>query len=237
MRQRLLTMLLAAPLLAGPAAAVTIVLDPRPTYLISLAGEAGSTYEYPFYYPTTLPDVGQHVASVGTSTSAMEYRLSDAGFMLSFDHVYDLTLNSIAQSIGSIGFTPSSDVDYSLSGAYASNSTEAGLISLNVSLFEFSATIFQTFQQSISTSMESFTAGQLGGDQQNLLIGSLTGTLLAGHTYVLYVDAWSAPYPDAATEPGDASGYVTFAFIPEPGTGMLVMIGLFGLAAQGRRRV
>jgi len=64
-----------------------------------------------------------------------------------------------------------------------------------------------------------------------------SGTLIAGHTYRLFLEAFSSTslaYGSGYQSPSAAS--FTFSVVPEPGTGVLVMAGLLGLAARRQRR-
>jgi hypothetical protein len=222
---------------APSAFAVTITLKAgQSSYVAGLADDmAGGSYHYPFHAPTGLPDAGLVSASYGASNSTTGFNLSDAGFTFSFDHVRDSLY--LAQGVTSavIQFTPSADVDYILSGAYVSDNTGVQQQGLNAHLREeISPSTFTTLvsssQESRSTTTESFLLGQPGGDYYNNMVGSLTGTLLAGHQYQFSFDTYIAAYPEAATAPANASGYVTLAFVPEPSTGLLVSAGLLVLA-------
>jgi hypothetical protein len=75
-----------------------------------------------------------------------------------------------------------------------------------------------------------------GGDNIDELEGSLNGTLYAFHTY--WISVWAAfgteSYVDPYTFPS-ATGQVHLAFVPEPGTLMLLATGLAFIGVRGRR--
>lgn len=77
--------------------------------------------------------------------------------------------------------------------------------------------------------------GGIGGDYQNLISGSPTGTLCAGTRYALTYSTFLST-PTALTQGATATGFLTLSFIPEPSTGVLMMTGLLGLAYRQRRQ-
>ena len=63
---------------------------------------------------------------------------------------------------------------------------------LRASLFDLDLTsmVFESFQESFSTVNESFTLGLSEGDLTNIFTGSLSGTLIAGHEYHFFYNAF-----------------------------------------------
>ena len=96
-------------------------------------------------------------------------------------------------------------------------------------------TLFENIQQSDATPNEFFTLGLTGGDANNTLTGSLTGTLIAGREYQLFFDAFTQSQPTAGGS-ATASGFFRLTFVPEPSTLLLATIGLLGLGWYGWRR-
>jgi hypothetical protein len=82
-----------------------------------------------------------------------------------------------------LSFTVSTSMSYELSGIYGLTGDQsirqvAKLVDVGTS-----EVLFNNDQKSSNTSNETFTLGESGGDQSNVLSGSLIGQLLAGHTY------------------------------------------------------
>ena len=135
-----------------------------------------------------------------------------------------------------IYFTPTANVDYLISGAYAAQDDDGRQFGLYAQIYDTttSTQIYRSDQESFSTSNESFVLGGSGGDTNNFSFGSPAGTLIGGHTYFVYFDAGIVAYPTESSVQADASGYVTLAFVPEPNTAALVIAGLLGLAGWRR---
>jgi hypothetical protein len=85
-------------------------------------------------------------------------------------------------------------------------------------------------QTSHATPNESFTFGFF----INVDIGSLTGTLIAGHDYRFFHDFGIVSSPTAPVSGATASGFTSLhlSVIPEPSTALLLGLGLFGLGAR-----
>lgn len=81
-------------------------------------------------------------------------------------------------------FTTDVDTPYELSGVYEANG-DANRVGQFAQLWDVGTNqvLFKSEQISENTPNEAFTLGGGGGDTTNVLTGSLTGDLLAGHTY------------------------------------------------------
>jgi hypothetical protein len=136
-----------------------------------------------------------------------------------------------------VTFVLDANVGYSLDGAYTALDAIGQYVHFFAYLYDNTsdAYVFNSDQSSLSTPNESFTLGLSGGDYNNDLIGSLPGTLVAGHGYDFTVHADIGDY-DSHNVAAAASGFVNLIFVPEPTTALLLASGLLGLAARGRRR-
>jgi hypothetical protein len=229
---------------SSPAPAVTITLNPSAD-ATSLRVEAGAPalVATDVDTPTSLTAASQS-AAIGGSVAETSYTLSSQSFDFSVDHTRDGAvllhptfglLGSGAASGADIYFSPDTDVGYVLSGWYSAVNP-AGSVHFEAFLLDQTlGALFLSFQTSKSTPNETFTLGLLEGDDTNLLFGSLTGTLLAGHEYqfTYRMSMGTGPTADAGAT---ATGFVSLAFVPEPAPAALLGLGLAGLWVQRRRR-
>lgn len=227
-------------LLTPPASALTVTLNGAGTsYMYTAADDRSGGDAYETLYPTALPYSDTSTSVDGGASSESEYDLSDAGFDITFDHSRVSTLDSYGYSAGLIYFSVDQDVDYVASGSYSVVDPDGRSVLLNTLLWDLTAasSLFVSQQESNATPNESFTLGGTGGDYYNNNTGSLTGTLIAGNDYRLYyaIDLYTSP--SASTSGATATGSVSLSFVPEPGTGLLVMTGVLGLALRRRRGV
>ena len=124
----------------------------------------------------------------GDSTSSTEYDIAwDAfggSFNCNFDHSRTGGLSALGKSNGRLAFTVANvDMDYDISGMYSQNG--GTVIQGKVQLLKDGAPVFFWEQRSECISNEVFVVGQRGGDATDILIGSPSGTLAAGHSYQL----------------------------------------------------
>ena len=142
-------------------------------------------------------------------------------------------------------FTVDANTTYNLSGAYgATDVSTAGYVYLHSYLIDVTAfdNLFYHYQESRNTLNENFVLGGYGGDYFNVLIGSLTGSLIAGHQYQWYYEAYTQAYPDPDVG-ATATGYFQLdigggssSSVPDGGsTLMLLCLTVISLAAFRRK--
>lgn len=172
----------------------------------------------------------------GLVSSEAQYSLTDFGFNITLSQARSSTFQTIARSHGTIFFSVNEDVDFVASGSYTAVDATGSRILLLSRLFDItqSTYLYQSKQTSDVTANESFTLGLAEGDQANFNFGSLSGTLLAGNDYRFNFDAYIQSFPSEGSS-ATATGNFALTFIPEPGTGLLVTMGLVAMTA-GRKR-
>jgi hypothetical protein len=201
---------------------------------------------------------------VGTAYSSVTYSLSDSGFTFDFAHTpargdtlwfceefgcfpqEQWAEGSAGYTVVDLAFIPLTTVQYSLSGFLDAVGTSflSSSAQLVVQICDNTGGVlcgvypelFFSNQASLSTPNESFVLGAHGGDYIDDLSGSLTGTMYAFRTYSISIYAlfgtgdFVSPYDFPS-----ATGQVQLSFVPEPGTSLLVALGLAGLALRQRR--
>jgi hypothetical protein len=129
-------------------------------------------------------------------------------------------------------FTTDANTSYTVGGSFSNSGGDTVLYSEVYDLTD-SSFVFLSSQESAG-GPAAFTVGGLAGNYQNFLSGSLTGTLLAGHTYdwVGYATTLAYPEPDGGAEAG---GYVTLtlgtAAVPEASS--MIVWSLLALTIGG----
>jgi hypothetical protein len=184
---------------------------------------------------TSLPRSGTLTATDGGGSSVTSYSLTNDGFHWTMNQTVVSTLNATSQTNATIYFMVDQDVDYAISGSYGLISGGAPLISLGFSIRDDVAGpfVYSGGHSSRQVAGETFTLGASGGNIFDDEEGSLTGTLLAGHQYILVLQSHLLSNLTSQAA-GSATGSVTLTFVPEPATASLVALGLVAFAARRR---
>jgi hypothetical protein len=234
---RLFLSLLLSLGIASSASALNITLGSA-SYVFAYADDLAGPYGSNSYAPTHLPDAGTVTASDGANTTNTSYDLANSGLSIGIDQMINDAPAPMTSEVR-IFFTPDSDVDYAISGIYSAVDPVGRYIALDALLTDHltSTALYYFSNVSLGTTNESFTLGVPSGNFLAVETGALTGTLLAGHVYSLYVYAELNPFGNSSTSAARGTGYVSLSFVPEPSTGLLVIAGLLGLAGWRRVRV
>lgn len=226
------------------ASAVTLTSNNVVVSVDSTAGAGSSTFN-----GTSIPTSHLLDATVGAYYSRTRVDYTGSGdnvtLMSTLNQKRSGDFLDISRGLNSaLYFTVAANSSYTLSGAYSAvDVTTAGSLSFASFLYDLttSSYLFENAQGSKNTLNESFVLGGTGGDTLNFLVGSLTGSLIAGHNYVWYSDAITNAAPDAdggATTTGffrlDIAGDAPPA-VPDGGA-TLALLGLSVAALAACRR-
>ena len=226
-----LSLVASLPVRSATAYSITVTSSLLRTWTYGPGGAVNETVN-----PTALPYSHTSTSTYASNDSETMYTLSNAGFDITFDHSRTGALGNYAQSLGSIEFSVDQNVDYVASGSYSTVDPDGGHNTFRGWLYDITdvSDIFKDYQTSYGIVDESFTLGDGFG-----YTGSLTGTLIAGHEYLFQHDASIGAAPTSLPSGATASGSISLSFTPapEPGTGLLVMVGLLGFVGVGRSRI
>jgi len=184
-------------------------------------------------FDSTFPFLDAISLMAGNSTNDTGYDFDGnaltAYFHNTFDHVRDGSGGSSDLSSGSISFTANGNATYTISGDYNLNGFRG--IELSVLLVDVTdpfneVTLFENAQTSVATTNETFTVGGTGGDDFNLLTGTLTGSLVAGNDYTFLYDFTiytNLPPDQVGDPPASAAGFLNLDIEAAPvcGNGIL----------------
>ena len=231
-----------AALIAGrEATAYTVTLNGYATsYLTTHANDRVGSNQFETVNPPAMPYSYTSTSLDGGASSESGYSLTNAGFDITLDQSRVGAANSFGQAEGSIFFSVNQGIDYVASGSYSVADSDGRIVYYRPFLYDrtVGSFVFENFQQSRATPNESFTLGGTGGDFSNSTFGSLTGTLIAGHdyefNYYVMIHTSSTASPSGATASGNLS--LSFSAIPEPSTGLLMVLGLVALAVSRHRQ-
>jgi hypothetical protein len=181
-----------------------------------------------FFSSTTIPTSTSLDAIDGNtySKNSIDWAFVGGEFIMSLNmqHQRNGLLSALSQSTSNTRFTANSNSTYELSGYYYATDAGANVsrVAQSVVLLDLTAStaLFQHSQESLNSANEQFTLGTMGGDTTNILVGNLTGPLIAGHEYRLAFSHQLHASPDA-DQGATALGNFTFKVtentaMPEP---------------------
>jgi hypothetical protein len=213
----------------APTAGATVILDPSGSRLQSFA-DAATGSDLQELFPATLPFIDSHTAVETTATSHTIYDFSSTEFEVIIAHETSVSA-STARSDGSVFFTVDSDVDYELSGAYSMSGSTC-LVALSGRLLDRT--------DNMELYLGSFLNGSCGVQDASLFygggpfptgseLGSLTGTLTAGHDYFFN---YTARHRGGGDGVSTGTGLIRLRFLGEPPVSA-PSIGALGLGLLG----
>jgi hypothetical protein len=180
----------------------------------------------------------------GSASATSTWGLTDTSLTMAFEHVTSGAASSKSWSWTLFDFSVDVDTTYSLAGSYEFGDHAEGVASERVALLVYLLDLttgdylFDYVHNGTSLDAGTLSLGDPGDDSE----GSLTGALLAGHTYELFIEASVRNASGAGTHPVFyGSGDFTFQIggeqaVPEPATLVLFGLGAAGLAVARRRR-
>lgn len=212
------------------------------------------------FYDGTSTSLSQILTSSNgksSNTTTINYSSDATSAIFSVDmlHTIDNTLDVVEEGVccdsaytensRPLFFTADVDTTYAISGFYRATGDTLRTYT-NTNLFDFTTSTLLMHEQELSDNAanESFTIDGNGtGDTSNIIFGSLTGNLLAGHSYSFYFEDYIQAY-NGSTEvfgAATATGNVTLTIgtptsVPEPSLLALLSLGLVSMVATGRRR-
>lgn len=223
--------------LANPAAA-TVTITAGETY--ALVSDGGTAQDVDDLFGTT--DATATASLPGLFSQTLRSATA-ASITATFNQFRTGSGGVLALGIVRATFDVDADTTYALGGSFANTSGQTFLFS---SLFDQSTAtyLFDNYQDNHAFNPFTANLGATNGNLQNQYAGSLTGTLLAGHTYEWLVHGQTgATYAtdDGATATGSA--ILSFGddppteIVPEPAS--IAVWACLGLTATGlgwRRR-
>lgn len=241
---------------ASQAVSAPVTVTKLDTYSEAYSGYYTGSYDYKSDQSTAYGTRSLNaIAGANESTTVVDWQDTGNGALLNFsmDHRHSAEYGAFAYSnVYMRLLVGTTDTAYSLAGLYAATKAAGGTF-LEVYIYDETARneLFYDYSYSDSTENESFVLGTANdADSGFSNLGSLTGTLQAGHTYSVYMAGYIEAYPLELG--GTATGCVSLALgnavadatcgagtqadVPEPGSLALAGLALAGLALSRRRR-
>jgi hypothetical protein len=181
--------------------------------------------------------------SLAITTNDWAFSSTSQLFKFDFEQTRASDTRSYANGYQTVYFTANQNVAYQIDGMYGM--TGDLTIAMRVVLEDITGSIdlFDNRQTSKSTLNENFSVGGTDGDFFNDLVGNLSGTLLASHSYRFvalgFIDTESLA--SQLSELTTASGSISLLLgdplaVPVPATLTLFGIGLAGLGWSRRKK-
>lgn len=234
-KKLILALLAFASYCASPAAASAITITSN--YNLVQVGRYG-TFSSDLFTGMSIPSSHLLDATRGEYYSRNQISYTGSGNQVTllneFSQERDGQMDSFSVSLGKVRFTAVANSTFSLSGIYsASHVTTASHLYLRADFTDLTTSQWVNSEQTSEYTLnESFILGGGGGDSANVFIGSLTGSLIAGHNYEFsYAATTHALF--GADGGATASGFVRLDIgggapsnaVPDSGT-TLALLGL-----------
>jgi PEP-CTERM motif len=202
-------------------------------------------------------------ASIGNSSGSATFSFSesadDAVFSLSTEHAFDNSMGSTSavdssSTNGAFRFVALTDAEYLVSGLYTATGLAGFAHSMQLYFGDLTSPIECCFADETAsqnlTGSHAIAPGVLGdGNDRDSFGGSLIGTLIAGHEYLLQfnyaigndTDGFGGPTVSPNNSSAAATGELRFELhspsvtVPEPDTLALLAMGLLGFAVTRKR--
>lgn len=236
---------LAAALAGQVASAALVTITSNQTQVIARADATVSPAS--IHTGTTVPDAVTITATAQVTTISNQIVYGEAGGQTQLANALASWraggAAGGATGAAAIHFTVSEDSRYDLAGWFGVEAAgAAGLAYLSVQLWDLTTVaqeLFRNDQRSEDTVSELFTVGETGGDDVNILRGTRSGQLLAGHSYWFHFNTWNLTADLQADDGAGARGWIALTVdaphgVPEPAT--LPLLLLAAGAAWGQRR-
>lgn len=205
------------------------------------------------YSGTTIPATQILTANTGNSsnTTGINYSGDTSSAVLSVDVLNNINNNvngygccDIAQSYSTLYFTADVNTGYSISGFYDTLSSSGTGTFLDVYLQDITtgSMLFREMSYSQNIINESFVLdGVAEGNYSSILLGTLTGNLIAGNSYRFSFNSYIQAYSGGeTTSVASANGNVTLGIerpiaTSEPSLLALMAIGLLAMVVVRKR--
>ena len=244
--------------LAAPHIVWAVPISVIDDSIISRARDNGGSIIIDSPSSTTIPLTTTLTATAGDSSSITNVNYSGTAnsATLSWDMLHTMDNTNGLNEIGccsyagtrnnTLVFTADVDAIYEISGFYNTSGLIATETILDVYLLDITFgghTLFEDYSESYFTPDESFVLGDAyDADEYNSTVGSLTGNLIAGHSYEFMINASLAAFDrtsetEAVTNAtGNITLNITATTVPIPAAVWLFGSGLLGLIGVARRK-